>query len=121
MRLLRRWICHPLQTIGDIEHRLDAVDELRSRLEVSSTLRAGLRKIPDLERLVARLWGLAACPMLGLVPWAAKKVHQRRVGLVRFSNATGFMTYRPFFYGPPSSKSLSQIQSLKYEFVFTHL
>ncbi|CAM6101701.1 unnamed protein product [Calypogeia fissa] len=78
-RLLRRWICHPLQNVGDIMHRLDAVDELRSRSEVSFSIRGGLRKMPDLERLVARLWGLAACPMLGLVPLAARKVHKRRL------------------------------------------
>ena len=78
-RLLRRWICHPLQSIPDIEHRLDAVEELRSRTDVSSNIRRGLRKLPDLERLVARLRGLAACPKLGLIPSAARKVHGRRV------------------------------------------
>jgi hypothetical protein len=43
------------------------------------SLRAKLRMLPDLERLVARVRGLAGSPSLGVVPMAAKKFHDRRV------------------------------------------
>ncbi|KAG6546638.1 hypothetical protein Mapa_011827 [Marchantia paleacea] len=77
-RLLRRWICHPLRNIGDIHYRLDAVDELNSCSEMTCSLRAGLRKLPDLERLVARIRNLSFSPLAG-IPTAAKKVHQRKL------------------------------------------
>lgn len=78
-RLLRRWICHPLQNIAELDDRLDAVEELSRREEMACSTREDLRVLPDLERLVARVRGLAGSPNLGVIPMAAKKVHQRRV------------------------------------------
>jgi hypothetical protein len=55
------------------------VQELFEHTEMAYSLRAKLRMLPDLERLVARVRGLAGSPSLGVVPMAAKKVHDRRV------------------------------------------
>ncbi|CAI5462479.1 unnamed protein product [Closterium sp. Yama58-4] len=67
-RLLRRWICHPLRSIREIERRLDAVDELAGSSLATSALssatsaahargeiRAAMRRLPDLERLIGRM------------------------------------------------------------------
>uniref|UniRef100_A0A7I4EG59 DNA mismatch repair proteins mutS family domain-containing protein n=1 Tax=Physcomitrium patens TaxID=3218 RepID=A0A7I4EG59_PHYPA len=78
-RMLRRWICHPLQNTAELNDRLDAVEELSSREEMACLIREDLRVLPDLERLVARVRGLAGSSNLGVVPMAAKKVHQRRM------------------------------------------
>jgi DNA mismatch repair protein MSH6 len=78
-RLLRRWICHPLQDTSELNDRLDTVQELIGHTEMGYSLQAKLRLLPDLERLVARVRGLAGSPSLGVVPMAAKKVHDRRV------------------------------------------
>lgn len=56
-----------------------AVDELVQRTEMTSSLKSGLQKLPDLERLVARVRGLAGSPSLGVVPMSAARVHHRRV------------------------------------------
>ncbi|KAL2612521.1 hypothetical protein R1flu_024213 [Riccia fluitans] len=77
-RLLRRWICHPLRNVGDIQYRLDAVEELNSCPEIACFLRAGLGKLPDLERLIARIRTFAASP-LARIATAAKKTHQRQL------------------------------------------
>ena len=54
-RLFRRWLCHPLQHIPDIEERLDAVQELLNHREVMAEASAMLGTLGDLERLLARL------------------------------------------------------------------
>ncbi|KAH8956231.1 hypothetical protein BDL97_07G029800 [Sphagnum fallax] len=78
-RLLRRWICHPLQDTSELNDRLDTVQELIGHTEMAYSLQGKLRLLPDLERLVARVRGLAGSPSLGVVPMAAKKVHDRRL------------------------------------------
>jgi len=88
-RMLRRWICHPLQNIAELDDRLDAVEELFKREEMACSTREDLRVLPDLERLVARVRGLAGSPNLGVIPMAAKKVHQRRVRMF-FNSISNF-------------------------------
>ncbi|KAJ7570918.1 hypothetical protein O6H91_01G139800 [Diphasiastrum complanatum] len=78
-RLLHRWICHPLQNLEEINERLDAVDELILLPELTSTLRAGLRKLPDLERMIARIRGLAGSPNISFLPGT---MVQRRLKLL---------------------------------------
>jgi DNA mismatch repair protein MutS len=53
-RLLRRWILSPLIDPSAIGRRLDAVGELLARPHVRDAVRANLRQIQDIERLVAR-------------------------------------------------------------------
>ncbi len=54
-RLLRRWILQPLLTPERINERLDAVEELFRNTLWRQEIREALRKMPDLERLVARV------------------------------------------------------------------
>ena len=54
-RTLGRWLSAPLCALPEIEARLEAVDELRQKGVVREALTAGLKRVADLERAVARL------------------------------------------------------------------
>ena len=54
-RCLRTWIRNPLVVIDEIRARLDAVDELVGDEIRRKDLRASLRQVSDLERLVGRV------------------------------------------------------------------
>jgi DNA mismatch repair protein MutS len=54
-RLLKRRLLHPLRNLGQIEARLDMVETLYREQGRLGSLRELLGKIPDLERLSARL------------------------------------------------------------------
>lgn len=54
-RLLRQWLSSPLTEVAAIEERLDAVDHLLRQASLRQGLRALLRRLPDLERALARL------------------------------------------------------------------
>ncbi|KAJ3017889.1 DNA mismatch repair protein msh6 [Thoreauomyces humboldtii] len=54
-RLFKRWLCHPLRSIPEINERLNAVDDLNSIPSQQETLYNILRKLPDLERLISRV------------------------------------------------------------------
>lgn len=54
-RLLRSWMLRPSLKRGEIEARLDAVDQLRKAQMKRDRLRATLKEIADLERLTGRL------------------------------------------------------------------
>ncbi len=54
-RLIRRWIDQPLLDLAAIQSRLDAVERLINHAMVRGDLREALRKVADLERLVARV------------------------------------------------------------------
>lgn len=54
-RKFREWMCKPLRSISGINARLDAVSELMdSLLPEADGMRAVLKKMPDLERQLAR-------------------------------------------------------------------
>ncbi len=53
-RLLRKWILYPLRDREAIEARLEAVDTLKKAVQHRKKLRKLMRRIHDLERLVAR-------------------------------------------------------------------
>lgn len=53
-RLLRRWLERPLYSPGEIEYRLNAVEQLKDDLLLRSDLRTHLDKVYDLERLIGR-------------------------------------------------------------------
>lgn len=53
-RLLRRWLCRPLMSLGEIAARQDAVAELAGRPGLAAPLRAGLRRLGDLERALGQ-------------------------------------------------------------------
>ncbi|HEV2440154.1 MAG TPA: DNA mismatch repair protein MutS [bacterium] len=54
-RLLRRWLAQPLDTVEAIEDRQDAVQALVEAGAARERLRASLRALGDLERLLGRL------------------------------------------------------------------
>ena len=76
-RLLRRWICRPLQSVAAIDRRLDAVDELLERPGVASAMRAALRG-PDLERCLGQVAAALAPPSEALPPDLAAAAQRRR-------------------------------------------
>lgn len=54
-RLLKQWILRPSMKPGEIEARLAAVGELKRATILRDRLRSELKKISDLERLMARI------------------------------------------------------------------
>lgn len=54
-RLLRDWIVRPLVHLPTIRHRLEAVDELRQRMDLRMQLRGGLKTVQDIARLSSRI------------------------------------------------------------------
>ena len=53
-RLLKKWILYPLRDLSVIDGRLSAIDVLKENPSVREDLRKGLRRVYDMERLVAR-------------------------------------------------------------------
>ncbi|KAI8928158.1 muts domain V-domain-containing protein [Entophlyctis helioformis] len=54
-RLFKQWLCHPLRSVDALNARLDAVDAFASVSGMLDVLRSKFRKLPDLERTVARI------------------------------------------------------------------
>ncbi|KAI9908695.1 hypothetical protein PsorP6_004096 [Peronosclerospora sorghi] len=54
-RMFQEWVLKPLCKIGDIQERLDAVEELGKNGDLMMEIRDILRKLPDLERLLSRI------------------------------------------------------------------
>ncbi len=54
-RMLRDWIDRPLQSIAEIERRLDAVDELKENLAQRKQLQELLHGMYDVERLCSKI------------------------------------------------------------------
>jgi len=54
-RLLKFWISNPLINKKEIEIRLEAVEEFKSKPRLKSDLRAVLKDISDIERLIGRI------------------------------------------------------------------
>ena len=90
-RLLADWVANPLTDVGQIDGRLDAVGELRESATLSDGLREQLRKVYDIERLVARVTTGRATPRdlsflaktLSLLPTIKAKLTARRSPLLQ--------------------------------------
>ncbi|MFY9573202.1 MAG: DNA mismatch repair protein MutS [Blastocatellia bacterium] len=54
-RLLKQWLLRPSMKLGELTARLDAVEELKNALILRDRLRSELKRIVDLERLMARI------------------------------------------------------------------
>lgn len=54
-RLLKKWVLRPLIKKDLIEHRLDAVETLKSDLLLRTKIQKSLKEIGDLERVVGRI------------------------------------------------------------------
>jgi DNA mismatch repair protein MSH6 len=55
-RLLKRWVCGPLKDASKVNERLDAVTDLVVNEMIRDKLQAKLRKLPDLERMLSRIY-----------------------------------------------------------------
>ncbi|KAL9242372.1 hypothetical protein vseg_016380 [Gypsophila vaccaria] len=78
-RLLRSWICHPLQDVKAINNRLDIVEVLMTRNEIMLLMAQYLRKLPDLERLLGRVKASVHSQATLLLPLVGKKTLKQRV------------------------------------------
>ena len=54
-RLLKQWLLRPSMKIGELNARLNAVDELKGATIMRDRLRAELKKVSDLERVIGRI------------------------------------------------------------------
>ncbi|KAH9330915.1 hypothetical protein KI387_003023, partial [Taxus chinensis] len=120
-RLLRRWICHPLRSVRKINYRLEVVEELIARPEIVGCLSERLRKLPDLERLVARVRGSAGSVSVGLGPLVGFKKIKQRVCENTFSAVNGLqggldllkVLHTGDGEGPPKSHLLCKASSVR--------
>jgi len=94
-RALRRWVEQPLINIGDINERLEAVEELKDKFMVRMELRELFRKVYDIERLISRIvLGNANCRdmialknSLGQIPYIKKMLDNCGSALISKNNA----------------------------------
>jgi len=61
-RRLRDWLVYPLLDAAAIGRRLDALEEFHDRVDLRETLRAAMKGVGDLERLVGRVGARTAGP-----------------------------------------------------------
>ena len=54
-RMMKKWLMHPLLRKSDIENRLDSVDSLLQDITLREELEMTFSKLPDLERMLARI------------------------------------------------------------------
>ncbi|XP_011078349.1 DNA mismatch repair protein MSH7 isoform X2 [Sesamum indicum] len=78
-RLLRNWICHPLQDVEKINNRLAVVEELMANPEIMLLIAQSLRKLPDLERLLGRVKSSFQSSSVILLPLIGQKILKQRV------------------------------------------
>ncbi|KNA19440.1 hypothetical protein SOVF_061540 [Spinacia oleracea] len=78
-RLLRSWICHPLKDVEEINNRLNVVEALITRSEIMLIVAQYLRKIPDLERLLAKVKAMVHSQAILTMPLVGKKTLKQRV------------------------------------------
>jgi len=55
-RQLRRWLVSPLNIVDKLNSRLDAVEDLMSSVHEADLVRYELSKLPDIEKLLARVF-----------------------------------------------------------------
>jgi DNA mismatch repair protein MSH6 len=101
-RLFQKWLCHPLRDIRAINDRLDSVDDLHSISGFLEEVRLKLRKLPDLERVIARIH-TGSCLVKDFVNCLEALESVRSI----FSD---FSSYRHGF----KSKILSNLSSFEY-------
>ncbi|RRT85867.1 hypothetical protein B296_00002863 [Ensete ventricosum] len=78
-RLLRRWICHPLKDVTDINHRLNIVDGFIKHSGIISIIVGYLHRLPDLERLLGRVRSTVGSSSTLLLPFVGERVLKQRV------------------------------------------
>jgi DNA mismatch repair protein MutS len=90
-RVLQEWLLAPLAQRSAIEHRLDAVAELKDEMRLRTDLRAALKEAFDLQRLTSRVSTGRASPRdlgaivqtLRILPRIKAKITARHAALLR--------------------------------------
>ncbi|KAG1683397.1 DNA mismatch repair protein Msh6 [Nymphon striatum] len=59
-RLMRHWLCSPVCNPKAVEDRLNAVEDLMEIPEIVDNAKELLKKLPDLERLLSKGYGMSA-------------------------------------------------------------
>ncbi|KAL6560884.1 Mismatch repair protein msh3 [Orobanche hederae] len=78
-RLLKNWICHPLQDVKMITSRLDVVGDLIANPGITLQISQSLRQLPDLERLLGLVKSSFQSSSILLLPLIGNKVLKQRV------------------------------------------
>ena len=55
-RMLKRWVVSPLTSAKQVHQRQDAVADLVASVELRNEIQSFLRKLPDVERLMSRVF-----------------------------------------------------------------
>nr|GEW57718.1 DNA mismatch repair protein MSH7 [Tanacetum cinerariifolium] len=77
-RLLRKWLCHPLKDIEEINQRLNVVEELMEHAEIMQLIAQHLKKLPDLERFLGQIKATCNSTALLLLPLIGSKILKQR-------------------------------------------
>ena len=85
-RMLKRWLCAPLLDVVAINDRLDAIEDLHNIENFGEEFCTGMRKIPDLERLLTRIYNYG-------VKQAERVIIFEEVSLVRLRDYQMTMNY----------------------------
>ncbi|XP_071726754.1 DNA mismatch repair protein MSH7 [Rutidosis leptorrhynchoides] len=78
-RLLRKWLCHPLKDVEEINRRLNVVEEFKGRIDIMTLIAQYLRKLPDLERFLGQIKATSQSSALLLLPLIGRKILKQRV------------------------------------------
>jgi DNA mismatch repair protein MSH6 len=57
-RMLKRWVMAPLLEPHEVQLRTEAVDDLMLNKKFVEVFQEGLSKLPDIERMVNRIYNL---------------------------------------------------------------
>lgn len=85
-RLLKKWVTSPLMSVEIINKRLDAVTELISNKEIYKVFDKAASKLPDLERLLAKLSAYS-------IKTNSKAVYFEDVGTNRLKEFCSFLKF----------------------------
>ncbi|KAL7093523.1 hypothetical protein ACP275_11G045500 [Erythranthe tilingii] len=114
-RLLRNWICHPLQDVDKINSRLAVVEDLIAHSEITLHIAQSLRQLPDLERLLGRVKSSFQSSSILLLPLIGNKLLKQRVkvfgSLIR-GLRSGMQMLLPLQEHDIMTSSLSKVISL---------
>jgi DNA mismatch repair protein MutS len=112
-RLLRAWILRPEISLSEIEERLDAVAELKSRTIAREELHGELEGILDLERLMSRITlGIAMPRDLLALRASLEKIPIVR-GLILEENASHQPVVAKEPAGPASAADQGRLRALR--------
>ena len=91
-RVLRDWLCQPLQNLDEINFRQNLVRSYASSADFRSILRGFLRRLPDFDRLLLRLGRVGRVPRHG---FSLADFHKLYIVAASLGPAASQMSYAP--------------------------